>query len=87
VAEPPVPPEVTAYFREIGKRYGALGAAVTNAKLTTAQRRRAGRKAAAALTPEARSTRAKTAAKARWDAVREAAKKAEEPLLASRVGQ
>lgn len=65
-----IPPEVLAYLRRhgsrIGKKYGALGAAITNAKLTTATRRKAGRKAADALTPEQRKERAAKAAAARW---------------------
>jgi hypothetical protein len=71
-----VPPEVSAYFRAIGKRYGARGAAVTNANLTTAQRRKAGKKAAAALSPAERSARASIAAKARWAAKKGTEKKA-----------
>lgn len=62
------PPEVTEFFRKIGKKYGARGAEVANSKLTTETRRQAGKKAAAALTPEERKERARKAAKARWSA-------------------
>jgi hypothetical protein len=47
--------------RRLGKTYGSKGAATTNAKLTTAQRRKAGKKSAASLTPEQRQARAKRA--------------------------
>lgn len=71
------PPEVTEFFRSIGKKYGALGAAKTNAKLTTAQRKRAGKKAAAKLTPEQRKERAKKAAQERWAKAKTQAQKKE----------
>ena len=75
MTEGPIPANVRKYLSEIGKKGGTKGAAVTNAKLTSAQRKRAGKKAAAALTPEARSKRASLAAKARWAKVKAAKEK------------
>lgn len=64
------PPAVVEYFREIGKKYGALGGRATARKLTAAQRKKnalkASRAAAKALSPEERSERARKAAEARW---------------------
>jgi general stress protein YciG len=51
---------------ELGRKGGAKSIAKVNAMFTTAKRKRAGKKAAAALTPEERTERAKKAAKARW---------------------
>lgn len=61
-----VPPEVRAYMAQIGSKGGKKGIAKVNAKLTTAKRKRAGKKAAARLTPEERRERARQAARARW---------------------
>ncbi|MDQ2775894.1 MAG: hypothetical protein M3Y57_13410 [Acidobacteriota bacterium] len=76
IADDGPPPEVSEYFRKIGKKYGHLGAAVTNAKLSSAQRKRnakkAGDAATAALTPEERKERASNAAKKRWADVKKA---------------
>jgi hypothetical protein len=64
------PPAVVEYFREIGKKYGALGGRATARNLTAAQRKKnalkASRAAAEALTPEERTERARKAAEARW---------------------
>jgi hypothetical protein len=58
--------EISRYMAKLGRKGGKLGAITTNAKLTTAQRKRAGKKAAAALTPAERIARAQKAARARW---------------------
>jgi hypothetical protein len=67
--EPP-PPEVTEYFRKIGKKYGALGGRTSAKNLTAKQRKarasKAGKTNLKALTPEERNARAKKAALARW---------------------
>jgi hypothetical protein len=63
---------------ELGRRGGPKGIAKVNAKLTTAQRKRAGKKAAAKLTPEERKARASAAAKARWDKEKKKAGKKEQ---------
>lgn len=64
------PPEVTEYFRQIGKKYGSAGGKARAKKLSAAQRKRIAKKAseaaAEALTPEQRSERAKKAAAKRW---------------------
>ena len=77
MAENDIPPEVSAYMAKIGRKGGIKGIAVVNAKLTTAKRRRAGKKAMAAqkLTPEERSERARKAAAERWRKQREEQKK------------
>jgi hypothetical protein len=67
---PPLSSELSSYFSKIGRKGGKIGALVTNAILTTEQRQAAGKKAAAALTPKARSERARLAAKKRWADVR-----------------
>lgn len=68
------PPEISEYFRELGKKYGALGGLKTAAKLTPAQRTENARKAAktrkANQTPKERRAIAQKAAKARWDKVK-----------------
>ena len=58
--------EVSRYMAKLGRKGGKLGAAITNAKLTTAKRKRAGKKGAAKLAPAERSARAQLAARARW---------------------
>jgi hypothetical protein len=66
-----IPPELLSeYFRELGKKGGKIGGAVTASQLTPAQRKRkasdAGKAASANLTPAERKARASAAAKARW---------------------
>ena len=64
MAETPI--DVSDYLRRIGSKGGKLGAPITNAKLTPAQRKRnakkAGKASAALLSPEERSARARKAA-------------------------
>ena len=74
MTENDVPPEVSAYMARIGRKGGAKSIAKVNAKLTTAQRKRAGKKGAAnsKLTPGERSARARAAARARWAAKKKA---------------
>ena len=74
-----VPPEVTEFFRAIGKKYGALGGKTAAANMSDEQKRARAKKASDAarkvktrLTPEERSARARQAAEKRW-----AAKKAD----------
>ena len=65
-----VPPEITAYFRAIGKKFGSLGGKKSAANMTAEQRSERSKKGAdaatAAMTPKQRSERAKIAAAARW---------------------
>lgn len=61
-----IPPEVSEYMATIGRKGGAKSIATVNANFTTAKRKRAGKKAAEALTPEQRKKRAEKAAAARW---------------------
>lgn len=64
------PPEVTEYFRRIGKKYGSEGGQARAKKLSAARRKSIAKKAsdaaAAALTPAQRIDRAKKAAAKRW---------------------
>jgi hypothetical protein len=69
-----VPPEVSAYMARIGRKGGAKSIATVNANFTTEQRRKAGKKAADALTPAQRKSRASDAAQAMWAKKRAAAK-------------
>ena len=85
-----VAPEVSDYLRRIGSRGGKLGAAVTNAKLSPAQRKRnakkAGEASAESMTPEERSARASNAAAERWAKVK-ASKKAEPKTPAKKTAK
>lgn len=64
------PPEVTAYFRKIGKKYGAQGGKKAAANMSAEARSERGKKASdaalASMTKKQRSERAKVAAAARW---------------------
>lgn len=64
----PPPPEVTEYFRQIGKKYGAAGGKKSAENLSAAQRKRRAKKAsdAVSLNAEKRKERAQKAAAARW---------------------
>jgi hypothetical protein len=68
--KPELHPEVRKYLKRITSKGGKIGAAVTNAKLTPAERKaravKASKAAAEALTPAQRKARARKAATARW---------------------
>jgi hypothetical protein len=65
-----VPPEVSEYFRSIGRRGGRIGGKKAAENLGAAGRKRRAKKASdaatKALTPAQRKLRAKKAAEARW---------------------
>lgn len=65
---PKVPPALSKYFSEMGKKGGKIGGKRRAEGMTAAQRKRSAKKAsdAVSLTPAERSARAKKAAQARW---------------------
>lgn len=72
-----VPPALSKYFSEMGKKGGAIGGRRRAEGMTPAQRKRSAKKAsdAVSLSPAERSARAKKAAQARWAAVKDKAGK------------